>query len=61
MIGLKRGTVKLVEHNPEWKRSFKREAEKLEKILGQDIFDIQYVGSLDNAVFQKSVAKIKKL
>lgn len=45
MIGLKRGTVKLVEHNTSWKLSFEREAKKLRKVFGQDCIDIQHVGS----------------
>lgn len=45
MIGLKRGTVKLVEHNPKWRLSFEKEAKKLRKVFGQDCIDIQHVGS----------------
>ncbi len=45
MIGLKRGTVKLVKYNSKWKESFEREAKKIKKILGKDALDIQHVGS----------------
>lgn len=45
MLGLQRGRVKLVRHNPQWKKSFTREAEKLRKVFGRDALDIQHVGS----------------
>ncbi|OGZ42253.1 MAG: hypothetical protein A3C80_01420 [Candidatus Ryanbacteria bacterium RIFCSPHIGHO2_02_FULL_45_43] len=45
MIGLKRGTVKLVKHNPTWKQSFEREAKKIRKVFSKDALDIQHVGS----------------
>lgn len=45
MIGLKRETVKLVKHNPKWKESFEQEAQKIRKIFGKDMLDIQHVGS----------------
>ena len=45
MIGLKRGIVKLVEHNPEWRQSFVREEKKIRKVFGRDALVIQHVGS----------------
>jgi GrpB-like predicted nucleotidyltransferase (UPF0157 family) len=45
MIGLKRGTVKLVKYNQKWRQSFEREAKKLQKIFGKDALEIQHVGS----------------
>ncbi|QQS15740.1 MAG: GrpB family protein [Candidatus Moraniibacteriota bacterium] len=45
MLGLKRGTVKLVEYNPKWKQGFSREAETIRDVLEQDCIDIQHVGS----------------
>lgn len=45
MIGLKRGTVKLVKHDPKWRPSFKREENKIRKIFGSDALEIQHVGS----------------
>jgi GrpB-like predicted nucleotidyltransferase (UPF0157 family) len=45
MIGLKRGTVKLVKHNPKWRHSFEKEAEKMRRVFGKDALEIQHVGS----------------
>jgi GrpB-like predicted nucleotidyltransferase (UPF0157 family) len=45
MIGLKRGTVKLVKHNPKWRQIFKREEKKIRKIFGQEALDVQHIGS----------------
>ncbi len=45
MIGLKRGTVKLVRYNPKWRQSFKREQKKIRKIFGGAALEIQHVGS----------------
>ncbi|MCX6798297.1 MAG: GrpB family protein [Candidatus Falkowbacteria bacterium] len=45
MIGLKRGTVKLNEYDPNWHRSFVQEAKKLKRVFGQDALNIQHVGS----------------
>lgn len=71
MIGLKRGTVKLVEHNTSWQLSFEREAKKLRKVFGQDCIDIQHVGStaipeilakpiIDIALIVSSLRKAKR-
>jgi GrpB-like predicted nucleotidyltransferase (UPF0157 family) len=45
MIGLKRGTVKLTEHNPAWERSFWLEAKRIKRVFGQNALDIQHIGS----------------
>ena len=45
MIGLKRGTVKLVPHNPKWEKLFEKEKKVLEKKLGNLVIDIEHVGS----------------
>lgn len=45
MIGLKRGTVKLYEHEEEWEIEAQNTITKLRKILGNIIKDIQHVGS----------------
>lgn len=70
MLGLKRGTVKLVEYNPKWKQGFSREAEKIRDVLGQDCVDVQHVGStaipgilakpiIDIAVVVPTLEKVK--
>lgn len=45
MIGLKRGTVKLFEHEKEWEIEAQNTISRLKKILGTVIKDIQHVGS----------------
>ena len=35
----------MVSHNPEWQESFKKEAEKIKRIFGEEALDIQHVGS----------------
>ena len=45
MLGLKRGTVKLLKYDPEWINDFNKEKEKLKKYLGSLIVDIQHIGS----------------
>lgn len=45
MIGLKRGTVKLYEHEKEWEVEAQNTILRLKKILGDVIKDIQHVGS----------------
>lgn len=45
MIGLKRGTVKLCEHEREWEREAQNTIALLKQILGDVIKDIQHVGS----------------
>jgi hypothetical protein len=45
MIGLKRGTVKLVTHQDEWENEAKRTIKELKDHLGNIAIDIQHVGS----------------
>ena len=45
MIGLKRGTVKLCEHDKEWEVEALNTISRLKKILRNVIKDIQHVGS----------------
>ena len=45
MIGLKRGTVKLREHEKEWEIEAQNTITRLKRILGDVIKDIQHVGS----------------
>lgn len=45
MIGLKRGTVKLCEHEKEWEIEAQNTITRLKTILGNVIRDIQHVGS----------------
>ena len=45
MIGLKRGTVKLCEHEKEWEIEAQNTIARLKEILGDVIKDIQHVGS----------------
>jgi len=69
MIGLKRGTVKLVPHDLEWDKLFLVEKAKLFEVLGAMAVDIQHVGStaistipakpiIDIAVLVKSLDEI---
>ena len=45
MIGLQRGTVKLVPYSPEWPRLFAQEERLLRASIGAYVVDIQHVGS----------------
>lgn len=45
MIGLKKGTVKIVPYRKEWATLFEKEKKRLEKALGNKVVDIQHVGS----------------
>ena len=45
MIGLKRGTVKLLPHNRKWAAAFEKEKKILEKKLRSLAIDIQHIGS----------------
>lgn len=45
MLGLKRGTVALCEHEKEWKTEAQSTIERLKSVLGGVIKDIQHVGS----------------
>ena len=45
MLGLKRKTVKLVDHNPKWLKAFKDEKKQLQEIFGVDVLGVEHVGS----------------
>ena len=45
MIGLKRGTVKLVSYQKEWSDNAKNIIQLLWQLLGDTVIDIQHVGS----------------
>jgi GrpB-like predicted nucleotidyltransferase (UPF0157 family) len=44
-IGLRRGTVKLVDHHPKWAEYFAEEKQLLFKILREKVLDIRHIGS----------------
>lgn len=71
MIGLKRGTVVLCEHDPEWEVEAAATIDRLKEILGECAVDIQHIGStaiktikakpiIDIAVACKSFAAVMK-
>lgn len=71
MIGLKRGTVKLMPHNKVWFSIFEKEKKHLKKKLGNLAIDIQHIGStsipgipakpiIDIAVGVRSLKDVKK-
>ena len=45
MLGLQRGTVKLLPYNHAWATLFETERTRLQQALGADALDIQHVGS----------------
>ena len=45
MIGVKRGTVKLVPYDPKWAEVYREEEQLLRSVLGHHVIDIQHVGS----------------
>lgn len=45
MIGLKRGTVKVVAYCPDWRDLFEQERRVLQQRIGHLVLDIQHVGS----------------
>lgn len=44
-IGLRRGTVKLVSHDPRWTELFNEEKELLLRTLGKKLVDVRHIGS----------------
>ncbi len=44
-MGLKVGTVELVEYTSQWKKDFKKEALKLKRIFGDTAIAIEHIGS----------------
>ena len=45
MLGLKRGTVALCEHEKEWEMEAQHTISRLKQILGTVLKDIEHVGS----------------
>lgn len=45
MLGLQRGSVKLVSHCPHWAHLFTQERSRLRAALGEKVLDIQHIGS----------------
>ena len=45
MLGVQRGTVRLVPYSPEWERQFEEEERLLRAAIGDHVIDIQHVGS----------------
>ena len=45
MIGLKKGTVKLVPHQKEWNENAESIIKLLKQLLGDTALDIQHIGS----------------
>lgn len=45
MLGLPRGTVRLIPYTPEWATIFQTERARLQHALGADALDIQHIGS----------------
>ncbi len=45
VIGLKRGTVKLVEHDPAWEQEFQREVVRLKELLPNELGPYEHIGS----------------
>ncbi|PSQ15323.1 hypothetical protein BRD00_14440 [Halobacteriales archaeon QS_8_69_26] len=45
MVGLERGTVALVPHDPAWREAYEAEVERLESIAGDRFLGYEHVGS----------------
>ncbi|MGF1478825.1 MAG: GrpB family protein [Cyanophyceae cyanobacterium] len=45
MLGLERGKLKFIPHNPEWQKLFEEEKQRLQAAIGSDVLEIQHVGS----------------
>lgn len=72
MIGLKRGTVRLLQYTSKWSKAFENEKKMLSKALNGSVIDIQHIGStaipgmiakpiIDISIGTKSMANSKKL
>ena len=72
MIGLKRGSVKLVSHDRHWHAAFERERKRIIASVGAVVVDIQHIGStavpdihakpiIDMSAGVKRMGDIKKL
>ena len=44
-LGLRKGTVLLVDHNPDWPQAFAAEATRIRTALGPVVIDLQHFGS----------------
>ena len=45
MIGLERGTVELIPHQPEWEQLYEAEVRRLQSIAGDRLHDFEHIGS----------------
>ena len=54
MIGLKKGTVKLVPHQKEWNENAESIIKLLKQLLGDTALDIQHIGSTSIFRFTQS-------
>ena len=45
IVGLKRGTVRIVPYNPTWAKMFEQEKQALEEMFGSRILAVEHVGS----------------
>ena len=45
VLGLAKGTVRLLEHNPQWTQLYLEEEKQIRRAIGHLIIDIQHVGS----------------
>ena len=45
MEGVERYKVRLLPHSEEWKKEYEKTKDEIEKVLGDNIIDIQHVGS----------------
>jgi GrpB-like predicted nucleotidyltransferase (UPF0157 family) len=45
LIGLEPRCVKLVPYDPDWRRAFEREKARLQQAVGEQVLEIQHVGS----------------
>lgn len=44
-LGLKRGTVRVVTYQPAWTEAFEKEKQQLQDALGDNVSDIEHIGS----------------
>lgn len=70
MIGLKRGTVQLVQYDPIWKEMIEKEKKLLKSVLSDSVIAIEHIGStsipgivakpiIDISIGMKSVGDVK--
>ena len=59
MIGLKRGSVKLLSHQEEWDKNAENVIWELKQLLGNTAVDIQHVGSTAiHSIYAKPIIDI---